>query len=157
MTEPRASSETFDLIVIGGGSAGCAAASRLVTRYRISVLLLESGRDKQNPLAAIPAGTVKMWFGQTGYVGRFHSESQARLNGWSVPLKHGRVIAGRSHHQHDRLHARLASGLRQLKRRRQAGNRKELELVIQWSYEQKMIPRRLSVDELFDDTTAALN
>jgi 4,5-dihydroxyphthalate decarboxylase len=35
-------------------------------------------------------------------------------------------------------------------------NRKALELAIQWSYEQKLIPRRLSVDELFDDTTAAL-
>ena len=35
-------------------------------------------------------------------------------------------------------------------------NRKGLELAIQWSYEQKIIPRRLSVDELFDDTTAAL-
>ena len=35
-------------------------------------------------------------------------------------------------------------------------NRKGLELAIQWSYEQKILPRRLSVDELFDDTTAAL-
>jgi len=31
-------------------------------------------------------------------------------------------------------------------------NRKGLELAIRWSYEQKIIPRRLSVDELFDDT-----
>lgn len=35
-------------------------------------------------------------------------------------------------------------------------NRKGLELAIEWSYEQRLIPRRLSVDELFDDTTAAL-
>jgi 4,5-dihydroxyphthalate decarboxylase len=35
-------------------------------------------------------------------------------------------------------------------------NRKGLDLAIQWSFEQKIIPRRLSVDELFDDTTAAL-
>jgi 4,5-dihydroxyphthalate decarboxylase len=35
-------------------------------------------------------------------------------------------------------------------------NRKGLQLAIDWSYEQKIIPRRLSVDELFDDTTAAL-
>jgi len=35
-------------------------------------------------------------------------------------------------------------------------NRKGLEMAIEWSYEQKIIPRRLSVDELFDDTTAAL-
>jgi 4,5-dihydroxyphthalate decarboxylase len=35
-------------------------------------------------------------------------------------------------------------------------NRKGLELAIQWSFEQKIIPRMLSVDELFDETTAAL-
>ena len=35
-------------------------------------------------------------------------------------------------------------------------NRKGLELAIQWSFEQKIIPRMLSVDELFDATTAAL-
>jgi 4,5-dihydroxyphthalate decarboxylase len=35
-------------------------------------------------------------------------------------------------------------------------NRKTLDMAIQWSYEQKIIPRRLSVEELFDDTTAAL-
>jgi 4,5-dihydroxyphthalate decarboxylase len=35
-------------------------------------------------------------------------------------------------------------------------NRKGLELAIDWSLEQKIIPRRLSVDELFDDTMAAI-
>jgi 4,5-dihydroxyphthalate decarboxylase len=35
-------------------------------------------------------------------------------------------------------------------------NRKGLALAIDWAYEQKIIPRRMSVDELFDDTTASL-
>ena len=35
-------------------------------------------------------------------------------------------------------------------------NRKTLELAVDWSYEQKIIPRRLSVDELFCDETANL-
>jgi 4,5-dihydroxyphthalate decarboxylase len=35
-------------------------------------------------------------------------------------------------------------------------NRKGLEMAIDWSYEQKIIPRRLKVDELFDDVTAGL-
>ncbi len=35
-------------------------------------------------------------------------------------------------------------------------NRKGLELAIDWSFEQKIIPRRLSVDELFDDVTGSL-
>jgi len=36
-------------------------------------------------------------------------------------------------------------------------NRKGLEMAIEWSFEQKIIPRRLRVDELFDVTTAGLN
>ena len=36
-------------------------------------------------------------------------------------------------------------------------NRKGLEMAIEWSFEQKIIPRRLTVDELFDDTTATLD
>jgi 4,5-dihydroxyphthalate decarboxylase len=34
--------------------------------------------------------------------------------------------------------------------------RKTIELAIEWSYDQKIIPRRLSIDELFDETTASL-
>jgi 4,5-dihydroxyphthalate decarboxylase len=36
-------------------------------------------------------------------------------------------------------------------------NRKGVELAILWAYEQKIIPRRFSYDELFDEVTAALN
>ena len=35
-------------------------------------------------------------------------------------------------------------------------NRKGLELAIQWAFEQKIIPRKLSVDELFDEITGGL-
>jgi 4,5-dihydroxyphthalate decarboxylase len=35
-------------------------------------------------------------------------------------------------------------------------NRKAIQMAIDWSYEQKIIPRRLSVDECFDETTAGL-
>lgn len=35
-------------------------------------------------------------------------------------------------------------------------NRKALEMAIEWSFEQKIIPRRLRLEELFDDTTATL-
>ncbi|WP_420224310.1 phosphate ABC transporter substrate-binding protein [Pigmentiphaga litoralis] len=36
-------------------------------------------------------------------------------------------------------------------------NRKGLEMAIAWSYEQKIIPRMFSVDELFDDVTGSLD
>jgi 4,5-dihydroxyphthalate decarboxylase len=36
-------------------------------------------------------------------------------------------------------------------------NREGIHLAIQWAFEQKIIPRRFYVDELFDDTTTLLN
>ena len=36
-------------------------------------------------------------------------------------------------------------------------NRKNLEFAIQYAYEQRLIPRRFTVDELFDDTTRQLD
>ena len=35
-------------------------------------------------------------------------------------------------------------------------NRKGLQLAIDWAFEQNIIPRKLSVDELFDDVTGTL-
>jgi 4,5-dihydroxyphthalate decarboxylase len=35
-------------------------------------------------------------------------------------------------------------------------NRKGLQVAIDWALDQKIIPRRLTVDELFDDVTGAL-
>jgi len=36
-------------------------------------------------------------------------------------------------------------------------NRKGIQLAIDWAYEQKIIPERVTVDSLFDETTRALN
>lgn len=36
-------------------------------------------------------------------------------------------------------------------------NRKGLEMAIEWCFEQKIIPHRVNVDDLFDATTASLN
>lgn len=35
-------------------------------------------------------------------------------------------------------------------------NRKGIQLAIDWAFEQKIIPRKMSLDELFDETTASL-
>ncbi|WP_276487545.1 MULTISPECIES: hypothetical protein [Bradyrhizobium] len=40
---------------------------------------------------------------------------------------------------------------------RVAANRKPLELMIDYCVQQALVPRRVTVDELFDDTTRDLN
>ena len=47
---------TYDYVVIGGGSSGCAVAARLSEDADITVLLLEAGpHDTSNPSVAIPS------------------------------------------------------------------------------------------------------
>ena len=41
--------QTFDFIVAGAGSAGCAVAARLSKSGRYTVLLLEAGRRDRYP------------------------------------------------------------------------------------------------------------
>ena len=45
MTMPDGSPQSFDYIMVGGGSAGCVMANRLSARSAQSVLLLEAGAD----------------------------------------------------------------------------------------------------------------
>lgn len=51
--------EAFDIVVVGGGSAGGALAARLSQDGRFSVCLLEAGKSDRHPFTRIPAGNIK--------------------------------------------------------------------------------------------------
>ena len=86
----------FDHIVIGGGSAGCVVANRLVTERNAKVLLLEAGGSHRRPLVDIPAGAFRMMFGSGDYLARYDSVPQPSLDGRVVEIAQGNLIGGGS-------------------------------------------------------------
>ncbi|MBF9045087.1 alanine-phosphoribitol ligase [Rhodobacterales bacterium HKCCE4037] len=53
-------SESYDFLIIGGGSAGSVIASRLSENPDVSVCLLEAGGSDRHPFFHLPAGFAKM-------------------------------------------------------------------------------------------------
>ena len=87
--------ETFDHIIVGGGSSGCVAAARLVKQARARVLLLEAGHSHRHPLLDMPPGIFKMINGSKFM--RYHKTvPQEHLNGRSHDIPQGNVLGGGS-------------------------------------------------------------
>lgn len=87
--------ETFDHIVVGGGSAGCVAAARLAGEGGARVLLLEAGYSHRHPLLDMPPGIFKMINGSK-YM-RYHKTTpQAHLDGRIHDIPQGHVLGGGS-------------------------------------------------------------
>ena len=87
--------ETFDFIVTGAGSAGCAVAARLSESGRHRVLLLEAGRRDNYPWIHIPVGYHKLFTHDT-YNWKFESEPIAGLNGRTSYQPRGKMLGGTS-------------------------------------------------------------
>ena len=87
--------ETFDFIVTGAGSAGCAVAGRLSESGRWRVLLLEAGRRDTYPWIHIPLGYTKT-FANPRYNWMFESEPEKELNNRTLYQPRGKVLGGTS-------------------------------------------------------------
>ena len=81
----------FDYIVVGGGSAGCVVAGKLVDSGA-SVLLLEAGRGDANPLIHIPAGIGMLK--SEDYEWPLLSVPQEHCVGQRVDMRQAKVIGG---------------------------------------------------------------
>jgi choline dehydrogenase-like flavoprotein len=96
MAENKASTNTADYIIVGGGLAGCVLASRIhQAPSHPSVLLLEAGPDQhQNPLVKNPLGSVRI--AQTDLIWRYKTAPQAHLNDRVMDTYSGKLLSGSS-------------------------------------------------------------
>jgi choline dehydrogenase len=87
----------FDYIIVGGGSAGCALASRLSADPTTRVLVLEAGRPDYvwDPFIHMPAA-LTFPIGSRFYDWRYSSEPEPFLNGRRVYHARGKVLGGSS-------------------------------------------------------------
>src|SRR5579864_9146016 len=86
---------TFDYIVAGAGSAGCAVAARLSENGRYRVLLLEAGGKDSGFWIHVPIGYSRL-FANPRLNWMFESEPEAELEGRRMYQPRGKVLGGTS-------------------------------------------------------------
>ncbi len=88
---------TYDFVIVGGGSAGCALANRLSADPSTRVLVLEAGRSdyKWDVFIHMPAGLATP-IGSRLYDWKYESEPEPHMNGRRIYHARGKVLGGSS-------------------------------------------------------------
>ena len=86
--------ESWDYVVVGGGSAGCTLANRLSDDPGTRVLLLEAGSRDINPMIHRPGGLGKLFGPKVNW--RFHTAPQKNLDNREVWYPQGKTLGGSS-------------------------------------------------------------
>lgn len=89
--------ESYDYVIVGGGSAGSALANRLSTDPGTTVLVLEAGRPdfRFDPLIHMPAA-LPFPMGNPLYDWRYESEPEPYMKGRRLAHARGKVLGGSS-------------------------------------------------------------
>ena len=84
---------SFDYIIVGAGTAGCALANRLSANPSVSVLLLEAGESDNYIWTKIPVGYLYC-MGNPRTDWGFKTAPAEGLNGRSLNYPRGRILGG---------------------------------------------------------------
>ena len=89
------SSESFNFVIVGAGSAGCVLANRLSADPGNRVLLLEAGPRDRSPWIHIPVGYAKTFYDPVRNW-MYHTEADKGINHRKDYWPRGRVLGGSS-------------------------------------------------------------
>ncbi len=87
--------DTFDYVIVGGGSAGSVLANRLTEDGTTTVCVLEAGPPDRNPWIHVPAGFTKTLF-DPSCTWQFKTEPTERTGGRPIATTQGRTLGGSS-------------------------------------------------------------
>jgi choline dehydrogenase len=89
--------ERYDVVIVGGGSAGCALANRLSADPGTSVLVLEAGRSdfRMDPFIHMPAA-LTIPIGNRLYDWKYESDPEPHMNNRRIYHARGKVLGGSS-------------------------------------------------------------
>ncbi len=94
---PERGRVTYDVVIVGGGSAGCALAARLTEDPSTRVLVLEAGRtDSWWDLYIHMPAALSFPIGNRFYDWKYESEPEPFMNGRRIYHARGKVLGGSS-------------------------------------------------------------
>lgn len=85
--------ESFDYVIVGGGTAGCVLANRLSETPGKTVLMLEAGGPDNGFWIRVPAGFSKLLTGSK-YNWRFQTEPEENVHNRTIVVPRGKGLGG---------------------------------------------------------------